>query len=356
MDLLRDILKEKEAEVKKTFNGKRYRSRGEIEREKEEKLAREQEKREEEERERKRRKLEEEVERMVEARQRRSSSGVTSYSKDGSHSEKAEKDGKDKLQEVSKEEIIRRLRVLKEPATVFGENDLDRIERLRRIIKEQGDATKGQRNEFHKLLLMDEEAEKMARLGKRAGADAKDDKSHAGTKMGPIELPDPDSFQPDVTASKADQLTTFYRRVLQAWDKHLDHTRSSHSVDEYRRLRVQYKQTVEWIQLLFKGLKKGTLSEEIPSHLFDMMNSLLTRNFEQAEEIYMELSIGNAAWPMGVTMVGIHERTAREKIETSKVAHVMNDEDQRKFIHAVKRISTFYEKYVTKIFQKTTSH
>jgi hypothetical protein len=34
----------------------------------------------------------------------------------------------------------------------------------------------------------------------------------------------------------------------------------------------------------------------------------------------------------------------------------MNDEDQRKFIHAVKRISTFYENYVTKIFHEATSH
>lgn len=35
-------------------------------------------------------------------------------------------------------------------------------------------------------------------------------------------------------------------------------------------------------------------------------------------------------------MVGIHARTAREKIGEGKIAHVMNDEPTRKFIQAVK--------------------
>jgi len=35
-------------------------------------------------------------------------------------------------------------------------------------------------------------------------------------------------------------------------------------------------------------------------------------------------------------MVGIHARTAREKIAEGKIAHVMNDEETRKYIQAVK--------------------
>lgn len=31
----------------------------------------------------------------------------------------------------------------------------------------------------------------------------------------------------------------------------------------------------------------------------------------------MELAIGNAPWPMGVTMVGIHERSGRSRIFSS---------------------------------------
>lgn len=44
------------------------------------------------------------------------------------------------------------------------------------------------------------------------------------------------------------------------------------------------------------------------------------------------MAIGNAPWPIGVTMVGIHARTGREKISARNVAHVLNDETQRKYI------------------------
>lgn len=44
------------------------------------------------------------------------------------------------------------------------------------------------------------------------------------------------------------------------------------------------------------------------------------------------MAIGNAPWPIGVTMVGIHARTGREKIFSKHVAHVLNDETQRKYI------------------------
>ena len=46
----------------------------------------------------------------------------------------------------------------------------------------------------------------------------------------------------------------------------------------------------------------------------------------QAHSIYMDLAIGRAPWPIGATSVGIHARAARERIQSSKIAHVMNDE------------------------------
>ena len=47
------------------------------------------------------------------------------------------------------------------------------------------------------------------------------------------------------------------------------------------------------------------------------------------------MSIGNAPWPIGVTMVGIHARTGREKIFAQSIAHVLNDETQRKYIQVL---------------------
>lgn len=57
-----------------------------------------------------------------------------------------------------------------------------------------------------------------------------------------------------------------------------------------------------------------------------------------------KIAIGNAPWPIGVTMVGIHERSAREKIHTNSVAHIMNDETTRKLLHSVRRLVTFCQR------------
>lgn len=57
------------------------------------------------------------------------------------------------------------------------------------------------------------------------------------------------------------------------------------------------------------------------------------------------MAIGNSPWPIGVTMVGIHARTGREKIFSKNVAHVMNDETQRKYIQALKRLMTKCQEY-----------
>lgn len=65
------------------------------------------------------------------------------------------------------------------------------------------------------------------------------------------------------------------------------------------------------------------------------------KHIPQANDKYLEMAIGNAAWPIGVTMVGIHARTGREKISDKNVAHVLNDEIQRKYIQ-VSDVTRFY--------------
>ncbi|CAM6013249.1 unnamed protein product [Sphagnum balticum] len=55
---------------------------------------------------------------------------------------------------------------------------------------------------------------------------------------------------------------------------------------------------------------------------------------------YIKLAIGNAPWPIGVTMVGIHEHSAYEKIYTNGVACIMNDETARKYLQPIKRLMT----------------
>ena len=48
--------------------------------------------------------------------------------------------------------------------------------------------------------------------------------------------------------------------------------------------------------------------------LAEIMRHLNNREYQMANDAYMRMSIGRAAWPMGVTQVGIHSRGGREKI------------------------------------------
>jgi pre-mRNA-splicing factor 18 len=55
----------------------------------------------------------------------------------------------------------------------------------------------------------------------------------------------------------------------------------------------------------------------------------------------MKLAIGNARWPLGVTMVGIHARAGRERIESAKVGHLMTSDAERRYTLSFKRLLTF---------------
>lgn len=102
---------------------------------------------------------------------------------------------------------------------------------------------------------------------------------------------------------------------------------------------------------------------DVVQAVFEISRLLDLREYLKANDTYLRLAIGNAAWPMGVTAVGIHERSGREKIFTNKVARthrrphplplrrgltprtdIMNDEMQRKYIQSIKRVITFLQK------------
>ena len=98
------------------------------------------------------------------------------------------------------------------------------------------------------------------------------------------------------------------------------------------------------------------LPGDVLARIAEIVYYMQTRQYQKANDSYLRLSIGNAPWPIGVTMVGwvtqkslvlmhphlfppfsIHERSAREKISTDQVAHVLNDEVSRKYIQSLKR-------------------
>lgn len=115
---------------------------------------------------------------------------------------------------------------------------------------------------------------------------------------------------------------------------------------EGRKIETRLAQTIEWLKPLQRLLRSENLKKDVLDGLGKMFAALGKKEFVKANRLYLEeLAIGKAPWPMGATMVGIHARAAREKISEDKIAHVMNDEQTRKYIQCVKRLITVAERH-----------
>lgn len=95
---------------------------------------------------------------------------------------------------------------------------------------------------------------------------------------------------------------------------------------------------------LLVRLRKSNLDLDLLTSLATVIYHLQKNQFQRATESYMKLSIGNVAWPIGVTSVGIHARSAQSRIQgDSNVANIMIDDKTRLWITSVKRLITFKE-------------
>merc|ERR1712001_803699 len=112
-----------------------------------------------------------------------------------------------------------------------------------------------------------------------------------------------------------------------------------------RRETTIHTQTRAYLKPLLRLLKKQTVTDDVLDSLVQMVKHALQRDYITSHERYMEMAIGNAPWPIGVTNAGIHARPARENIHSKHVAHVLNDETQRKFIQGLKRLLTKAQQY-----------
>jgi hypothetical protein len=140
------------------------------------------------------------------------------------------------------------------------------------------------------------------------------------------------------------QLASYFTMVLKEWDVTLAR-RDQEVIESYqgKQAYAAMVQARENMRPLFKKLEKFDLADSILEPVVEIVMAAQERRYVDANDGYLTLSIGKAAWPIGVTMVGIHERSAREKLHESdkNAAHIMSDETTRKFLQSIKRCLSF---------------
>ncbi|ELR05973.1 mRNA splicing protein prp18 [Pseudogymnoascus destructans] len=211
--------------------------------------------------------------------------------------------------DIVEEEVLKLLEEIGEPTSLPGENHRQKVRRYRRVTTVM---TTGPIPTSLKLV------------------DEKDMKVH---KMPPPE---------DVEATKwlYRQLASYFTMVLKEWEDALlreDKRDTFASKAAYNAMAQSKKNMTP----LFRKFEKGDLDIGILEPVVEIVKAAQERRYVDANDGYLTLSIGKAAWPIGVTMVGIHERSAREKLHESDKGHVMGDEVTRKFLQSIKRCLSF---------------
>lgn len=270
---------------------------------------------------------------------------------------------------LPKQEVIRRLRFLKQPITLFGEDDEARLDRLKLVLKAgvfevDSDMIEGQTNDFLRDIAELRKRQKTGMLsdrkrkttedvmedGEGAGGGGDEDLSADGGSSGV----DADK---DLKRMKAnfeelcdeDKILVFFKKLLNEWNQELNEMPEAEKrTAKGKSMVATFKQCARYLNPLFKFCRKKVLPDDIRQALLVVVECCMKRDYLAAMDQYIKMAIGNAPWPIGVTMVGIHERSAREKIYTNSVAHIMNDETTRKYLQSVKRLMTFCQrKYPT---------
>ena len=246
---------------------------------------------------------------------------------------------------LSEREVESRLRDQGEAITLFGEDDGGKRERLDVVMMKAkewgaGDAkkissekngTKSAEKAATKVIKKDEEEKKVAQENDDDGKEEEADVGVCTHYSDDLERMGPEKV-----------IYKYFKNLVHQWEMDL----SRREVGEINSAKGRadsnsLNHAKESVKSLFKLCKKKEIPPDIRNQLMDMVKSCEAGNFRQAHDHYLQAAIGKAAWPIGVTSVGIHQRSNRERLSESKIAHVMNNEMQRKYFTAVKRLMTY---------------
>ncbi|TGJ81660.1 hypothetical protein E0Z10_g7086, partial [Xylaria hypoxylon] len=217
-------------------------------------------------------------------------------------------------EDIPDEELAAKLRELGEPAKLFGETHRAQLKRYRRLTTV---ITAGPIPTTLQLV------------------DEKDMKVSA------------DAIPQEKTGRKYlfRQLASYFTMVLREWEVALAREREKQEKQEdtfasKAAVNAMVSSRTNMVPL-FRKFESGDLDDDILKPVIEIVQAAQERRYVDANDGYLRLSIGKAAWPIGVTMVGIHERSAREKLHNGERGHVMGDEVTRKYLQSIKRCLTF---------------
>ena len=250
------------------------------------------------------------------------------------------------LPTLPRDEVIRRLRERLEPILLYGESENDAQKRLRSIEVNEPDKIEGIRNDFKDAM---DRVEKVSDAETAQGSSSKG-ASESDLYVTNISYEELKDLMKDANKGEFDAdvkiVIEFIKYFMTKWAKTLETRPEDEKLSVMgKRETGIHAQTRTYLKPLLKLIKKQALTDDVRDSLVKMILFALHKDYILSHEAYMEMAVGNAPWPIGVTNAGIHARPARENIFSKNVAHVLNDETQRKYIQGLKRLITKAQEY-----------
>jgi pre-mRNA-splicing factor 18 len=207
---------------------------------------------------------------------------------------------------ASLDEVISKLRKLKQPVTLFSETDDQRVKRLYKI-------------------------ERTIAKEERLRREEQEEKNIDFTII-------PEDIR-DNQKKVYVQLRAYIKHVLKQWEEILGESDASEKA--YSIL----DETNMSLQPLFILLREESLDSLTLPSIATLLMYMQKKNYRLANDAYVKLSIGNAAWPIGITDVTMHERSALDRItgDDDQTSLLMSSEVSRKWLTSIKRLLTFAE-------------
>jgi len=255
---------------------------------------------------------------------------------------------------LPRSEVVRRLRIKMAPIVLFGESEEEANLRLRTLEIGEADSGKlkgGAHNDFREAMKNVDKQYLQAIQKNETDAEDNDKqklevKLYATTKTYDDLLDMMDDLNKKDFKYDEMVINEFIKVIMTMWGQELNSRSDSAKMSVKGRMEAgTYAQTRGYMKPLLRMLKKNTLTDDIRDSLTQIVKLTLQRDYILANNKYVEMAIGNAPWPIGVTNSGIHARPGRERIFSKHVAHVLNDETQRKYIQGLKRLLSKCQQY-----------
>lgn len=304
------------------------------------------------------------------------------------------------------EDIVSRFRQMGQPIILFGETDMQRYKRMRQLEREDHEGKKNpdlvmleavhansrtmiedqtkdkddededeeegekkqegeEEDEKSEASESEEEKDSEKDSEKESGQDdlTGDEKDGAAKKEGeggeaPKEKPKEEAVEvPEVdlgTMDQCDMIRSWVRKSLKAWEKELADLPDEEKKKPSTKTAVAaHRQVRRDVRPLQKRLRMYRMEEWLLDKIYNIVKKADDREYREAAEAYLDLTIGKAAWPVGIgcggsmlmeDAIGLHDRFNRNA-QVKDVAYALNDEVTRKFVQALKRLMNAAQKY-----------